>query len=141
MAEENTTSTPEIASAPTPVVTAAPSPTRGVPLITFDMSEETDSKWQKVVNFFKSTVGKIIIFTMLFLGIAFYILTTSNVILFQGRITNSTDLIAQQSSDATPPPQDNRANPVVGENVSTIDTTKILDSNQDRKSTRLNSSH
>lgn len=114
---------PESVSAPAPIPesVSAPTPTRGVPLITFDMSEETDSKWEKIINFFKSTIGKIFIFTTLFLGIAFYILTTSNAVLFQGKISGSEGLISRSQLDT--------AGAVLPTGTATIDTSKILDQN------------
>lgn len=119
---------------------ATPAQSKSVPLMNLegDNAEEELSWFGKLVNFFKSTVGKILIFTVLFLGISGYIVYSSNTVLFKGSAgVNPTDLVSPtadqqitrtQISDIVQP-INNKANPFIGNNAipapgagSTIDT-------------------
>lgn len=62
---------------PTPAVPPA------TPVVTME-SVEPLSLWQKILGFFSSTLGKTLIFTILFLGIGGYILASSNTVLWKG---------------------------------------------------------
>ncbi len=66
------------------------------------VSDETTLR-EKIVGFFKSTLGKILVFTGLFLGISWYIITSSNAVLFKGSIiqTGVTDPATQNTSQST----------------------------------------
>ncbi|MBP7898552.1 hypothetical protein KAZ92_01215 [Candidatus Gracilibacteria bacterium] len=107
---------------------ATPAQNKSVPLMNLesDNAEEELSWFGKLVNFFKSTVGKILIFTVLFLGISGYIVYSSNTVLFKGSAgVDPTDLIRQtvdqQITRAQIPtatdPINNKANPFIGSNA------------------------
>lgn len=75
MADETPTSMPNQNEAPTLA-----------PLAPLYVGDAEPTRLQKFLGFFKSTFGKILLFTGLFLGISIYVLQTSNTLLFKGDI-------------------------------------------------------
>ncbi len=143
MADEQNIQTVQLVEDVKPSTT--PVQNKSVPLMNLegDTAEEELSWFGKLMNFFKSTIGKVLMFTVLFLGISGYIVYSSNTVLFKGSAgVSPTDLISRTTDQqttrtqipATTDPINNKANPFIGKDAiptpgtgSTIDTTGLLD--------------
>lgn len=142
MADEQTLPTVNLVENPVPTEVPAGESTPPTPQMTppqlkmpslsleNELMEEDSSLWQKTLRFFRSTFGKILLFTALFLFIAAYILTTSNVVLFQGQFSRGVETfdtfnetaVSTENITQTPTAEDigttrsinNNANPFIG---------------------------